>query len=90
MFQVLLLAALAGCVTSSAIPTQVHIALAGSDENGNANAMAVSWQTEENTITSQVQYGLISGKYDQSATGTSSSCKIYFYIHSFYRNLNRL
>lgn len=77
MFRVFVVAALAGFVrvsSSSAVPSQVHIALAGSDESGNPNAMAVSWQTEENTVTSQVQYGLISGQYDQSATGTSSSC----------------
>jgi hypothetical protein len=73
-------ALLAGFVSSSALPTQVHIALAGSDENGNPNAMAVSWQTQENTVTSQVQYGLVSGKYDQTATGISSSCKLFFSI----------
>jgi hypothetical protein len=62
----------------STTPTQLHIALAGNDEFGNSNAMAISWQTELNTPTSQVQYGLETGKYDLSATGTSSACKNLF------------
>jgi hypothetical protein len=54
-------------------PQQIHIALAGKDENGNPNGMAVSWQTLNDTITSIVKYGVDRNNLDSSATGTSST-----------------
>lgn len=66
---------------STTLPSQIHIALAGSDIDGNPNSMAISWQTQENTATSQVKYGLVSGKYDQSASGTSSAYYETFHHH---------
>lgn len=64
------LAATAG----STSPTQVHIALAGQDAIGNPNAMAVSWQTEDDTSSSIVRYGTASGEYTMTAQGSSASC----------------
>lgn len=55
------------------IPTQVHISLAGQDSNGNANSMAVSWNTKGQTKTSLVKYGTSSGVYTSSASGLSSA-----------------
>lgn len=63
---------------STTNPTQVHIALAGLDDNNNPNSMTVSWQTETNTITSEVLFGLESGNYNYKAIGTSSACKLCF------------
>ena len=66
-------------VAGSALPAQVHIALAGADEWGNSNAMAVSWQTETDTATSKVQYGIESGVYSWTAEGSSSSCSHFLF-----------
>ncbi len=60
---------------ASVVPNQVHIALAGKDENGNHNKMAVSWQTEENTLASEVTYGTKPGTYEYTSSGYSSTCK---------------
>jgi hypothetical protein len=38
-------------------PSQIHIAFAGVDENGDPNGMVISWQTENPTKTSTVMYG---------------------------------
>lgn len=45
-------------VRSTDLPTQVHIALAGSDKEGNPNTVAISWNTVNRTLTSTVKYGL--------------------------------
>ena len=55
------------------IPQQVHIALAGSDANGNSDRMSISWQTEHDTRSSMVMYGEASGVYTFNASGVSSS-----------------
>ncbi|VVB05508.1 unnamed protein product [Arabis nemorensis] len=47
-------------------PEQVHISLVGSDK------MRISWITKDSIIPSVV-YGTVSGKYESSANGTSSS-----------------
>ncbi|KFK40206.1 hypothetical protein AALP_AA3G344100 [Arabis alpina] len=47
-------------------PEQVHISLVGSDK------MRISWITKDSIIPSVV-YGTVSGKYESSADGTSSS-----------------
>lgn len=54
-------------------PTQIHIALAGKDANGNSNSMAISWNTVLQTKSSTVKYGLNSGDYSYVSTGVSSS-----------------
>ena len=41
---------------------------------GNPNAMAVSWQTEDDTTSSVVRYGTVSGEYSMTAQGSSSAC----------------
>ena len=63
----------ATAIFASQIPHQVHIALAGNDGSGNSNKMAVSWQTEDDSATSVVKYGLASKSYTMSSTGKSSS-----------------
>lgn len=68
-------------VKGSTTPTQVHIALAGADSNGNSNSMAVSWQTEENTATSVVYYGTQPGDYQDVSQGKSSSYYETFHHH---------
>lgn len=73
MFAVAFFSILAVTALAGTVPEQVHISLAGNDGNGNSNGMAVSWQTEENTDTSLVKYGLISGDYTFSASGVSGA-----------------
>lgn len=55
------------------LPQQIHIALAGSDENGNPNGMTISWQTIDDTATSMVKYGTDQTNLAFVATGSSSS-----------------
>ena len=55
------------------LPTQVHIALAGADSNGNSNKLAVSWNTVNQTTTSIVKYSTTSGVYTETASGKSSA-----------------
>lgn len=40
---------------------QVHIALAGSDENGNPIGLCISWQTNIDTATTTVRFGMKPG-----------------------------
>lgn len=58
---------------ASDAPTQVHVALAGSDSQGNSNTIAVSWNTQNQTATTVVKYGTQSGVYTESASGRSSA-----------------
>ncbi len=62
-------------------PTQVHIALAGKDTEGNSNTMSISWNTKLKTDTSVVKYGLASNKLDLVSTGSSSSYYITYNHH---------
>jgi acid phosphatase type 7 len=65
-------------------PTQVHIALAGTDSDGNSNSMAVSWQTQVDTTSSQVNYGLSPGQYTLTSVGQSKSCMhLFILVESF-------
>lgn len=71
---ILALIGLCSCLSlATNIPAQIHVALAGSDENGNSNKLAVSWNTVNQTPTSTVKYGIVSGQYTESATGKSSA-----------------
>lgn len=54
-------------------PEQIHIALAGNNDNGDSDKMTVSWQTKKDTKTTIIKYGLESGVYSYNATGMSSS-----------------
>lgn len=79
---VFLLLSIIGLVKSISVPVgQVHIALAGMDQDGNSNSLAISWQTEKNTVTSTVKYGTSSGAYLYTATGSSSAYYETFHHH---------
>lgn len=84
---VALIAASFICVFATTVPNQVHIAFAGDDSNGNANGMAVSWQTVDDTTTSVVKFGLTSGAYDSSVTGASSAYFETFHHHVVLKDL---
>lgn len=73
IFQSLLFVSLIAGIFSADIPTQVHVALAGSDSDGNSNKFAVSWNTKGSTPTSVLKYGKSSGSYSSSTQGTSAS-----------------
>ncbi len=73
--QFLLLGGLVVSGLGSTVPQQIHVALAGSDAAGNPSTMAVSWQTEQATTTTEVQYGVQSGAYQTTASGYSGACK---------------
>lgn len=71
--QLLFLAVVAACAVSALAtdaPTQVHVALAGSDYS---DKFAVSWNTKNQTSTSIVKYGTASGVYTSTASGVSSA-----------------
>lgn len=60
---------------------QVHISLAGTDDEGNSLGLAISWQTVIDTVTSTVKYGTTSGSYDFATSGSSSSYYETFHHH---------
>lgn len=62
-----------GLALTSNIPTQVHVALAGSDSTGNSNTFSVSWNTVTQTSTTFVKYGTVSGTYDMVSEGSSAA-----------------
>ena len=72
-------------VLADNMPSQVHIALAGVDKDGNPNGMAIGWQTANDTKTTVVKYGTTSGKYDFSAEGSSAA---YYEVCFRLNNLN--
>jgi acid phosphatase type 7 len=74
-------------VFSINVPTQIHIALAGKDENENSNGMAISWNTKSKTATSTVKFGTISGLYSIETTGQASSYYENFNHHVVLSNL---
>jgi len=57
----------------TAIPSQVHIALAGQDANGVSNGMNIAWKTEGNSAPlTSVKYSFTSvSVLDQTVTGTA-------------------
>ncbi|KAA0149341.1 hypothetical protein FNF27_05155 [Cafeteria roenbergensis] len=74
------IAALALVATSAAAlgaadpPQMIHIALAGNDGDGNPNAMAISWNTNNQTNTSVCQYSTDASLRGANVTvGTQSS-----------------
>lgn len=69
------------------IPSQIHVALAGSDSDGNSNKFAVSWNTVNQTPTSTVKYGTSSGSYSASSAGSSSA---YYETYNHHVVLNTL
>lgn len=56
---------------SQNIPNQVHIALAGKNNKGIVNTMAISWSTINNTEQHLVKYGIHPGDYTLSSKGYS-------------------
>eukprot|EP00049_Salpingoeca_infusionum_P008354 m.136043 g.136043 ORF g.136043 m.136043 type:complete len:462 (-) comp13988_c0_seq1:268-1653(-) len=53
-------------------PEQIHIALAGSDANGNSNAMRISWLTVSTTQTSTVKWGTSATALTHTSVGNAS------------------
>ena len=68
-------------------PSQVHIALAGKNDYGDANTMTISWQTISKTTTSTVKYGVSASSLNLKATGSSSS---YYETYHHHVTLNVL
>lgn len=67
------------CVAiGSDVPTQVHIALAGSDKEGNPSTVAISWNTVNRTLTSTVKYGLKPAAASSYASQSSGKCSSYY------------
>ena len=52
-----------GGVKEAAPIQQVHIALAGDDGEGNPIGLAISWQTNIDTPTSTVRFGMKPGEF---------------------------
>lgn len=73
LFYLVIVAAVSAFALGADVPTQVHVAVAGSDAQGNSNGFAVSWNTKNQTTTSIVKYGTSSGVYIGSASGVSSA-----------------
>lgn len=58
---------------------QIHIALAGMDEEGNSNGMSIMWNTKLMTETSVCNWGLTSTKLDKTTIGSSA---VYYITHN--------
>jgi acid phosphatase type 7 len=84
---IILLFVLISVALATDLPTQIHIALAGKDANGDPNGMAVSWNTKSKSATSTVKFGTISASYSSSTTGQSSSYYETFNHHVVLSNL---
>ncbi|GMH84073.1 hypothetical protein TrST_g11227 [Triparma strigata] len=69
----LTLLATLGLPAQASTITQIHIALAGSDDNGISTGMAVSFQTESDSPSASVRYGLSADSLSSTATATSST-----------------
>jgi len=69
------------------LPQQIHIAYAGGDSITNPDGMTVSWQTLDQTSSSIVRFGTVSGALDQTANGDSSSYSATYDHHVTLRNL---
>jgi len=69
------------CISQN-IPSQVHIALAGKNNNGIANTMAISWSTINDTNQHLVKYGTESGDYTLVSTGYSKQYYKTFHHHT--------
>ena len=67
---------------SQNIPTQIHIALAGKNENNLSNSITVSWSTVNNTNTHMVKYGLEPNKYTFYSDGISKQYYQTFHHHT--------
>ena len=72
---------LSHCISQN-IPSQVHIALAGKNNNGIANTMAISWSTINDTNQHLVKYGTESGDYTLVSTGYSKQYYKTFHHHT--------
>src|SRR3546814_328227 len=55
------------------VPQQIHLAFAGRSSQGDPSGMAVSWQTERDTASSVVRYGLAPDSLAATASGSSGS-----------------
>ena len=74
------------CISQN-IPTQVHIALAGRNEYGLSNTIAVSWSTINDTSEHIVKYGTSPGKYILNSVGYSKQYYETFHHHTVLSNL---
>ena len=61
------------CPDASSLPSQVHLAFGGSDTNGDASAMTISWATPTRTANSTVKYGTSADALSHVASGKSVS-----------------
>ncbi len=68
-------------------PSQVHIALAGVDANGNPNGMSISYHTNVATSSSSVKYGVSSRRYSNTIQGSQLSYYETFHHHVVLGNL---
>ena len=61
----------AGAIAAAAAPEQIHIAFAGTNDDGHPDGMRVAWFTADEQD-SMVQYGTASGSLDRNATGDAA------------------
>lgn len=71
-----------GLYYSQNIPTQIHIALAGKNENNLSNLITVSWSTINNTNTHMVKYGVEPNNYLFYSNGISKQYYQTFHHHT--------
>jgi hypothetical protein len=64
------------------IPSQVHISLAGKNDYGLADTIAISWSTINDTVTNLVKYGTSTGNYTSISNGYSQQYYETFHHHT--------
>ena len=67
------LAEAAGPTAGGKAPEQIHTAVAGAAHNGDATGLSIAWYTQQQTASSQVQFGRTADALSSTVRGSSAS-----------------
>jgi len=67
------LAEAAGPTAGGKAPEQIHTAVAGAAHNGDATGLSIAWYTQQQTASSQVQFGRTADALSSTVRGGSAS-----------------
>ena len=63
----------AGPTPGGKAPEQIHTAVAGAAHNGDATGLSIAWYTQQQTASSQVQFGRTADALSSTVRGSSAS-----------------
>lgn len=63
----------AGPTATGKAPEQIHTAVAGAAHNGDATGLSIAWYTQQQTASSQVQFGRTADALSSTVRGGSAS-----------------